>query len=236
MNQAPSRAWVAWVALVLLSGCATIQKQAYDRAAHRDVVTVGLLTPHPTAEYPVVNVGHIGNSLGLIGAVVASADRELKTKEFTAAAQARGLDAAKQYEGALKAGLEKLGYRVVLIPVERPRGLFLDSYDTLDPGVDVYVDTNVGAAYLAASGSADYLPNVGANTRVVKRVSKDIVYREIVNYGYESRAGAAVSVASDPRYRYKDFPTLMANVDDAVEALKIGVAKVAERTLLDLAR
>ncbi|MFO1281485.1 MAG: hypothetical protein U1F51_03305 [Burkholderiales bacterium] len=228
--------WIACLALSLVTGCATVQKQAYDRAAHRDVASVGLLTPHPTKEYPVVNVGHLGNSFGLIGVLVASTDRELKTKEFTTAAQARGLDVAKLYEETLKTGLEKMGYRVVVISVERPRGLFLDSYDNLAPGIDIYVDSNVGAGYLAASGTADYLPNVGTNTRVVKRASKEIVYREIVNYGYESRIGAAVSIASDPRYRYSDFSALMSNVDDAVDALRIGVARVAERTLLDLAR
>ena len=168
------------------------------------------------------------------GAIVASADIQGKTADFTKAMQTRGLDAAAEYRDALRKGLEARGFVVKIIAVERPRGLFLDQYDTLDPSVDAYLDSNIGAAYLCASATSDYLPAVRANTRMVKRATREIVYREIVAYGYELKAGQPVSIASADSYRYKDHADLMAHPDQALDGLRIGIAAVADRTLRDL--
>ena len=229
-------AFAAAFAMLLVAGCVTVPKQAYDRAAHPEVKVVGLLEPHPTLEYSVINVGHVGNAFGLIGALVASADIQGKTNEFTAAMKSRGFDLAKEYRDALRKALESRGYVAKIIPVDRPRGYFLDLYDTLDPTVDAYVDTNVGASYLAASATADYLPSVRSNTRVVKRRTREVVYQEILNYGYESRYGQPVMIASDAEFRYKDHATLMANADRALVGLRNGIPLLVDRTMRDLSR
>jgi hypothetical protein len=226
----------AAVAVLLVAGCATVPKQSFDRGAHADIKVIGLLEPHPTLEYAVINVGHVGNAFGLIGALVATADIQGKTTEFTAAMKSRGFDLAKEYRDAMRQALESRGYVVKVIPVDRPRGFFLDYYDGLDPTVDAYFDSNIGGAYLCASATSDYLPSVRSNTRVVKRRTREVVYQEIVSYGYESRIGAPVMIASGAEFRYADHAALMANADRALVGLRNGIPLLVDRTVRDLSR
>lgn len=58
-----------------------------------------------------------------------------------------------------------------------------------------------------------------------------------MSYGYELRGGGqAVTIAADPRFRFKDFQVLMAEVDRAVEGLREGVPRVVAQISRDLAR
>jgi hypothetical protein len=231
------RRWLPVVALALaLAGCATAPKQAYNRAANSDIKVVGILVPKPPAEYQVWNIGHAGNAFGLIGGLIAASDMQSKSKEFTEAARARGLDLAGEFQGQLVSAVESRGYRVKLLNVERPKAVFLERYDDLDPEADAYVDVVIGGGYLCASGTEDYFPSVQVNVRVVKRVSREVVYQERVAYGYEWKYGQPVQIPSDAKYRFKDFPALMADVPLAVDGLRAGVPKVVSQLGRDLSQ
>ena len=68
----------ACVALLVsaLGACGGIHKQAFNKDAHQDVKTVGLLEPASNGEYSVLNHGHVGGGFGLIGGLIAVADMQ----------------------------------------------------------------------------------------------------------------------------------------------------------------
>jgi len=223
------------VASLAVAGCATVPKQAYNRAANKDVHVVGVLEPATSDDYFVQNVGHVGLSFGLIGGLIAMADMNGKTSEFTKAAKASGLALASEYQTELVREVEKAGYVVKILQIQRPKSAFLSAYDGLDDLCDVYLDSTIYAGYMSASGITDYVPAVRAAIRVVKRSTKDVLYQEYVAYGYEFRGAQAISISSDPKYRFKDHPTLMANMPLAVEGLRNGIPAVVGQISRDLA-
>ncbi len=216
-----------------LAGCAT-PRQPYNRAAHQDIKVACLLQPGAGSDYEVVNLGHPGGMFGLIGGLIAAADAYSKTTEFTNAAKKLGLDVPEAFKQALVAAIESRGYRVKVLDVKRPRPGLLEKYDALDAECDAYVDTVIRAAYLSASATADYFPSVVASVRVVKRRTLEIVYGESIAYGFQYSGGTPVQITADPKYRFKDFPALMANVPLATAGLQRGVPDVVTQIGRDL--
>lgn len=221
--------------LVTLGACAA-HKQAFNKDAHQDVKTVGLLEPASGGEYVVVNHGHVGAGFGLIGGLIAVADMQSKTNEFTELMKARNFNLAEEYQNMLNAELQNAGYTVKLIKPERKKAAFLENYDNLDKDVDAYLDLGVSAGYLCASSMSDYIPTVRSGVRLVKNGSKEIIYQDILIYGYEQRWGNAVTFAADQKYFFKDFGELEKDPDRALEGLRAGIPTIAKRVAQDLQR
>jgi len=227
--------FVAWLAFGL-GGCAGVHKQAFNKDAQQDVKTIGLLEPAFAGEYFVHNLGHPGMGFGLIGGLIATADMQSKTNQFTVLMKERNFNVPDEFQSMLTAELQKDGYAVKVLKPQREKPAFLETYDALDKDVDAYLDLGIGAGYLCASGTADYIPTVRSGVRLVKRGSNEIIYQDVISYGYELRAAQAVSIVADQKYFFKDFVALSGNPDLAMDGLKQGVPLVARRIAQDLAR
>lgn len=220
-----------------LFGCATIPRQAYNRDLNKEVKTIGLLQPAFSGEYAVQNLGHPGTSFGLIGALVAVADMQSKSTEFTVAAKDTKFDAVGEFTLALEKQLTAAGYNVRRIDVKREKQDFLDSYSSLDPGVDAYFDpVMLYVGYTSASAATPYLPSVRVRGRMVKRGGAEILYSELVIYGYQFTGIEAVNLPADSKYQFPNFSDLKANVPLAAEGVRVGLPLVADRFGTDLKR
>jgi hypothetical protein len=219
-----------------LGGCANVHKQAFNKGAQPELKTIGLLEPAFSGEYFVQNLGHVGMGFGLVGGLIATAEMQSKTNQFTEMMKARNLNVSDEFQNTLVSELQSVGYSVRVIKPQRTTQGFLETYDTLDNDVDAYLDLGIGAGYLCASGTADYIPTVRSGVRLVKRGSNEILYQDIISYGYELRAAQAVSITADQQYFFKDFGALKSNPDLAMDGLKKGVPLVAKRIAQDLAR
>ena len=222
------------LAMLQLSGCANAPKQAFNRAAHADIAVIGLLEPDTTGEYAVLNLGHPGMGFGLIGGLVAAADMQSKTNDFTRQMNGRDFDLRKECMAALASELRQAGYTAKIIAVKREKRGFLSTYDALDRDVDAYLDVSCSAGYVAAGPTAPYLPSVGADVRMIKRTTKEIVYQELFYYGYENRFLKAVSIFADPAYSFPDFLALTRDDARALEGLRNGIPLVVKRLVQDL--
>jgi hypothetical protein len=225
---------VGFVGLVLITGCANVPKQPFNREAHRDINQITVLEAGFAKEYPVVNVGHAGMSFGLIGALIATADISSKTNQFTKEIAAKGFDAAKEYQDALVAALEKAGYSVRLVKVARPKDKFLDNYASVAGDSQAVLDSTIHAGYAAASGGSDYVPTFASTLRLVRTKGKQVLYQDVINYGYENRQKESVSIASEKTYFFVDFPALMKNTDLALEGMRVGIPLVVNQIAQDL--
>lgn len=196
-----------------------------------------MLEPANSGELGVANLGHPGLGFGLIGGLIAAADSSSMTTELTAIAKQRSLDFPAEYQSVVVKALEKAGYAVKTLKAQRETATgFLESYDKLDPSVDAYMDIGVSCGYLAASSAADYIPTVRSGVRLVKRSTKEVVYQDVVAYGYENRAGKAVSIPADAKYHFKDFAAIRLNADAAIIGLRAGFPLVANQIANDIRR
>jgi hypothetical protein len=221
--------------IVMLMGCAT-HKQAFDRTANQEIKTIAMLEPAYSGEYMVMNFGHAGMAFGLIGGVIAAADMQSKTNDFTEMMKVRDFKIVEEFENALTGELQNAGYTVKLLKVRREKPKFLDSYDALDKDADAYLDLRLGAGYFCASAFDDYVPMVSSGVRLVKRGTNDVAYQDLIGYGYEPPIGNPVIIAADKKYCFEDFDALKKEPDRAMEGLRKGVPLVAKRIAQDLTK
>jgi hypothetical protein len=219
-----------------LGGCAGVHKQAFNKDANQGLKSIGLLEPAYSGEYFVFNSGHIGQGFGLIGGLIAAADMQSKTNQFTELMKARNFKVSEEFQGILVSELQNLGYSVKIIKVQREKPVFLENYDALDKDVDAYLDLGIGAGYQCASTAADYIPTVRSGVRLVKKETSEILYQDIISYGYELRRAEAVCIAADQKFFFKTFDDVKKDPDLALQGLKEGVPLVAKRIAQDLTR
>ncbi len=229
--------WLAFVIVgVLSAGCANIPKQAYNKEANREIRQVTLLEPAAEPDYAVVNLGHPGQSFGLIGLLIASGQISAKTAEFSKAIKAKGFDLAAEFKAALVAELEAAGYAVTVQKVVRAKPDFLPKYDNVPPGTQAILDPKLSAGYYCAASNSEYIPTVRSAVRMMKPDGKQILYQEQITYGYEAGGQEAVTFPADQKYFFDDFDAIMAKLDVALDGMRKGVPIVAKQIADDLRR
>ncbi len=224
------------VVACLAGGCINVPKQAFNRELHKDVVAIGLLEPPQIVEYPVVNLGHPGMGFGLIGGLVAAADIQSKTDEFTKKLKSRNFDLRGECRKALEAELNQAGYKITVISVQRDKPGFVQAYEGINATADAYLDVVCSTGYLAAGPTTPYVPTVMLNARMIKRSTQEIIYQEIVSYGYENRFLQSVNITADVQYNFSSFDSLTQNDERALEGIRKGIPIVVKRLVRDIAR
>jgi len=219
-----------------LTGCAGIQRQAFNKDAHQDLKTIGFLEQIEQEKYIVDNIGHPGMSFGLIGGIIAVADIESKKNKFTELMKARDFRVVDEFQRMLAAELEQTGYSVKMIKPQRGKHTLLEKYEGLDGDVDAYLDFTLSAGYICASSSADYIPTIHSVVRLVKRGSNEILYQEVIYYGYSFQAKEAACLTADQQYSFKNFEAITTNADAALEGIRKGVPLIAKHIAQSLAR
>ncbi len=224
-------------ALLALSACTTMPRQAFNKDAQKDVKTIGLIEPAFGGDYSVQNLGHPGLSFGLVGGLIAAAHMQSQTAEFTVKAKDTKLDAAGDFSALLEKQLIASGYKVKRVAAKRPSVEWLANYDGLDAEVDAYLDpVLLYVGYMCAGATTPYLPAINVKTRLVKRAGNEILYVDLISYGYQSPGRQAISIPSEPKYQFPDFSDLQKNVPLAGDGLRAGLPMVAERISSDLKR
>ncbi len=232
-----TKKWLAVVLVVFVQfGCANIPKQAYNKEANHAIRQITVIEPAAEPDYAVVNLGHPGNSFGLIGALVASGQISAKTTEFSNALRARGFDLSAEFRSALIAELERGGYSVQLQKVPRSKVAFLPKYDRVPPGSQAILDTTVSAGYYCAASNSEYIPTVRSSVRMVKPDGKQILYQEQLTYGYEAGGQSAIAFPAEEKYFFDDFDAISAKLDLALEGLRTGIPLIAKQIADDLKR
>ena len=229
-----------FVSLLLLAvsfyGCAGIQRQAFNKDANQDIKRIGIIEQIEREKYCAENMGHAGASFGLIGGAIALADMAAKRNAFTELMRARSFKAVSEFQEMLLTQLEAAGYSVKMIKVPRTKHALLEKYEGLDEDVDVYLDFILDAGYVCASSASDYIPHINLITRLVKRGTNEILYQEVIYYGYKLMAKGAACLPADQQYYFKTFGAITANPDLALEGLRKGVPLVSDHIAQSLRR
>lgn len=216
---------------LLLGGCAAPSHRAYNPVERNRVQRIGLLTPTVPDEVAVRMAVHPGQSLGLLGLLVAQGDMSDKTSDFTRALYRRGFRNGAGFEQQLTAGLAQAGYevRTIAAPRAEAQPSFRSRYPDADGSVDAYLDIYSDLiGYVATSASTPYRPTVNLNVRLVRARDHKVLYQDRIAYNAFGDGDGAITLPAARGYEFSHYDDLTAQPDRAVEGLQVAIRATGE--------
>jgi hypothetical protein len=223
----------AVAALALLVAACAPPKVPYDRS--EEVRTIGVVTPRFPDGPVVFLASSVGQSFGLIGALIDAgmqADREAK---FKAVLDQQKFSTPDVFMQALTGELQARGYTVVVIPMTREGTEFAGKYPVgQEPKVDAYLDLvayNFGYVAAGIRDAAPYRPIFALKARLVSAKNAALLMQDSIVYNpIRPVAGSAefVTIAPDPEYGFTNFDALMADPTKALKGLQIATEQSAQ--------
>lgn len=212
----------AIAALVALSGCAGQTEIPYDKTSETGIKTIGVLTADMPAEPSIRLASDIGQSFGLIGALV-DAGLESKRNSTVASMMSRaGFVPRDAFQAALVASLQSHGFTAQVIPVTRADAGYLKQYPAAgDSKVDAYLDVSfigIGYGYIAAGIGSEtpYRPFVYLHCKLVRAsdsavlMQDGVLYDPVTNNAVVARE-KDVTLSPDPTYTFTNFDAMTAD-------------------------
>lgn len=222
-------------AAALLAGCAAQPEIPFDSSANT-IHAIGVTVDMPPAP-SVILASDIGQSFGLVGALIDAGMAENRDKKLRAIMAEGGVDSRAVFTQAISESLVAHGYQAVPIVSDRAKHGFLKSYPpAADSKVDAYLDiTLVGDGYgYVASGIGDtqpFRPFVWANCRLIKASDGSVLMQDMVLYNWVAINGMkvkAVEVSPDPAYSYPNMDDLVAHGPVVREGLDKALRQTAD--------
>jgi hypothetical protein len=201
------------MAVCLLSGCADKSEIPFDPATAGDIKTIGIITPGLPDSADVILASSIGQSFGLVGALVDASIKANRDSRFNALLKAQGLDPNAAFMAHVKAALEARGYTVVMIDVKRDSqsGFVQALPKSAEPTVDAYLDLAVPRyGYLAAGiGSSNpYRPFCEVLAKLVRANNHAVLMQDHIIYNPLNNPEHVVTISPDPQYAFDDVATM----------------------------
>lgn len=235
------------IGALALGGCGTIEKQAFNRAAHSGIRTITILEPAPSEGFGVQVMNHPALGFGLIGAGIYAAEMSSKSKSLDEAMKPLGWRLSEELTRAVAAELARSGYTVKRLAVTRSGFSPISDYAPLIAdkekaealASDAWLDLATrDPLYVANGPTADYVPSIGVTVRLVSSKDQALLYREDMFFGYSFNAPRleAVVIPAGSAYRFPTHGDLLANPKHTLAGVAEGVPLLAKRVARDLAR
>jgi hypothetical protein len=185
----------------------------------------------------VVLATSVGQSFGLIGALIDAGMQADRDSRFGGAMRERQFDAHAYFLERLAEALRARGYAVEMVPVQRTREHFefLAAYPTASPPkVDAYPDLVVTAYGYIAAGigpSTPYRPYIAVRARLANAADGAVLMQDVLIYNAVGPAAAqqqVVTLAPDPAHRFDKFDDLMADPDVALKGVQVAAEQLAQ--------
>jgi len=197
-----------------------------------------LVTVPDPARFPVIDEAHPAKFFGSVGRLVASADANAKTAEFTAAARHLNLRLGADVTASLEQALQRDGWLIhrIDVPRDRPDALLADPTAYVGDG-EAVLDVAIGSAgYQATTISDPYGPCVTVLARLSSPAAPAVaLYTEQISYGSCAFPGYA-ALPAPPGYRYDSYEDLALHDAAAVEGLRRAAATLAQRIAPEVSR
>ena len=221
--------------LIAMTGCATVEKQAFNKEGALNFKTVTVTERTGDETYAIEILAHPGVNFGLIGGLVAAADMQSKGARLTAALDPKATLLQQRFASKLAESLNNQGYQTSVTAVDKTieDKLVFDSIRT-KVTADSLLTVSIQGKYIAAGPSSDYFPFI-----VVKVICNDQktgkkLYQDTITYGYNFPATQAVHLPADPGVRFKDMDALVADPLKTRAALYAGVDAIVAQITADL--
>lgn len=225
----------------ILSACAAApSKVALKPEARNAVKHIALIdVPEPT-QY-TMNPGPLpgGPALYMFGALGGAILGGIEAKRFNTATE-KFNNAISPYHpnitgtllSQIENGLKQKGYDVVHIP-QPPKSSDGKDYDLtkISGNFDAVLITTLGAGYAIESGRCN--PSLSVNVSLSEQSSKKTLFSDSYSYSV-NKSGNSIHIMPDSKFIIANENELYANIPVAVEGLKDGVTKIADRIVMDL--
>ena len=217
--------------LLCLGACSSNKHRPYKPTDREQVQRIGLLTPAVPDRMAVRMVIHPGQSLGLVGMLLAEGDMGGKTGDFTRAMQSQGLHCRGAFIEQIEQGLTQAGYIIEPITVVRPRNeyAFLDRYPRSNGTVDAYLDLYADlVGYTAAGSGTPYRPTVYLHVRLVSARDHKVIYQDQIAYNAFGDGDGAITLTPAAGYEFAAFEQLMAQPQKAEQGLQVAMRATSD--------
>ncbi len=233
------RLWGCVLGLVVLTGCVQApKKQAFNAVAAKQISTVVVTEFEEPKEYVAAILGHPGVSFGLIGGLIAAADQSSKTNRLTEAISPATTKLQAQLVQDVSKRLTAQGYQVTTFAV--PKDMVFDATlaaaKNAHPSAQTVLRLGMGISYLAAGPSSDYMPSLRVRATMINASTSDVLYEELLEYGFSLAGSQAVVIPHDKKYQFADIDKLVTQAPLARQGLQEGVGLIADQIANDLKR
>lgn len=231
---------------IALTGCATIEKQAFNRDANLGIRKVALIEPRPSTGFGILIQNHPALHLGLIGAAAYAAEMNTKSNTLDAVMKPLGWSLTDALTTSVAEELKKNGYEVVRVNLKRDSLTLVKDYAEYKSNpdfapaltADAWIDLATrDPLYVANGPTSDYVPSIGLTVRMVSAKDQTVLYREDFLYGYVFQMGRLqpVLVPSAPEFRFANMQLLTADPKKTLEGMVQGVPLLAKKIADDIA-
>jgi hypothetical protein len=215
---------------LLLAGCAASPEIPYDKTTASQVKTIGLITPRFPSGPDVVLASTVGQSFGLVGALVDAGMKANRDSQFKALLDSENYSETDLFAKDLATGLQAEGYTVVSLPAQRDQADFLKQYPPA--AVDAYLDVvGLEYGYIAAgiTSSLPYRPFIALRVKLIKAQDSSVLMQDIIVYNRFGPGNPTniVTIAPDPSQGYADFSALVADPPGAIQGMQTATDKTA---------
>jgi len=211
------------LAMLLLSGCASVQNIDADKGAVGTTKRIALLGIHEPRNVAIVNIGGAAGAFGLIGGLIQGDANASHSKDFVAKLKQQKVSLSEPLLEVVTQALKNDGYEVTVVRDQKPKLAAdgkSDDYSNVHVDADAILSVWFGVAgYMSSPYSTHYEPWVAVNARLLDAKTKRDIYRKTFCIGYKAKVENAVFLPADPKYRYKSFDDIMANFSDATAGL-----------------
>jgi len=226
-------AFLLLIAVAFLNGCVTKPEIPFDKGVS-NIKTIGILTPYEPGHGSVVLASSVGQSLGIIGALVDTGMRLSRESKFNTLLEQESFIYQDELLKSLSDRLTAGGYVVSTVAVPRSGADYLKVYPKGDENkVDAYLDVVVtGYGYVAAGigSSTPYRPIDGIKVRLVRASDSKVLMEDMVVFNPVGPAVASniVTVPPNPDYTFQDFDALTADPAAMTKGLKDSIDQSAD--------
>ncbi len=214
-----------------LAGCATTPEIPYDRTTAGEIKSIAIVTPKFPDEASVVLATTVGQSFGLVGALVDAGLEEGRENSFKKMVLAQNFSAQDAFIQRLSEVLQGHGYAISDVSAERRQDKFVDKYPT--GSSDAYLDLvvmNYGYSAAGIGNSTPYRPIVSLQVRLVRASDSSVLMQDTVLYNPYNAAGGtanAITISPNPSYEFTTFSELESKPDMAVRGLEDAIHQSA---------
>jgi hypothetical protein len=220
------------VAGALLLGACAAPEVPFDRTQGNQIQHIGVVTPKFPTGARVILASTVGQSFGLIGALIDAGMQQARESKFEAILKQQNFSEQDIFLAKLTSSLEAQGYTVSMINFQRQGSDFAARYPLeAEPKVDAYLDLIVtGYGYIAAGigNSTPYRPICQVRVRLVSAKDSSVLMQDVVTYNPYGRSDKMVTIAPDPAVQYTTFDLLVADPDGAVKGLQSATEQTAD--------
>ncbi|WP_345817668.1 hypothetical protein AAGS40_30140 (plasmid) [Paraburkholderia sp. PREW-6R] len=233
---------VALLFATVTTGCSTVRTQPLTHENAASIHSITVIQHRGMEEYRTLIVFNPAMAFGLIGGMVAAADMNAKSTRLTQALDPARTRLQERLATQLAEGLARDGYAVDTVALDSPKDAPAGAKPPADDlpknlNGDAVLSTTMTSGYVSAGPGMPYVPSVRVNVIARRQASGAVIYQNTYAYGYTvGESDRAVHLDADAKYRFDNIDALVANADEAREALVTGVNAIAERIATDARR